>query len=313
MRSRIWVIAVVAFFASLHLWARGTEAGTVVENRAVLILRERNETIPSLPDRFVVDRIVDIQIAWDDAQAVEVSPSETDRILHFTLRNDGNAEDNISLSHRHRNTPVFTPPPANPRIILDRNRNGIYDADTDPLINSVVLPPDTNASLLLLCDIPDSPEGNRSREALVARSDANATEGPDRQEALDVVVRSGRSRAVGTYRLRDYALKAVKSALIHSDDGALHTGTRITYTIVVTIEGGAGEIDDVELHDSIPEGSVYVPGSLRLDGTALSDAADGDAGRYDSEARTIFVRLGDLIQHRPHQVRRVVLFDVRIP
>ncbi|MEI9849934.1 MAG: hypothetical protein WDN24_02545 [Sphingomonas sp.] len=41
-----------------------------------------------------------------------------------------------------------------------------------------------------------------------------------------------------------------------------------------------------------PPGTDYVPGSIRLDGTALTDAADADAGSFDGAG--VRVALGDV-------------------
>jgi len=59
--------------------------------------------------------------------------------------------------------------------------------------------------------------------------------------------------------------------------------------------------------DVIPAGTTYAPGTLALDGSTLSDAADGDAGRA-SDADGINVSLGTVAGG----TTRNVTFDVVI-
>ena len=54
--------------------------------------------------------------------------------------------------------------------------------------------------------------------------------------------------------------------------------------------------------------TTYVAGSLRLDGIALSDPTDGDAGAFDPNSRTVSVALGDAAA----AAIRTVSFQVRI-
>ncbi len=295
------------------LFPRGTTAGTPVSNRVEISyqLGGISQTVSSNEDRFVVDRIVDIRIDSLDNAPVEVGPGESDRVLRFLASNLGNAEENLTLQSRHQAAGSFTPPPQNVRIYLD-NGDGVFDAGQDTQTGALTLAADANATLFLVADMPDPIDGNRSTDGIRAFSDANATAGPDVPDRVDVVIRRGDSVDYGEYRVRDYALKAVKSVVVHSSDGAVHTGTRLTYQIDVTIEGGAGTIEDVVLTDPIPAGTAYVPGSIRLDGTTLSDAADADAGEYDSSPAQVVVALGTLTQHTPGEVHRIITFDVEV-
>ena len=63
-------------------------------------------------------------------------------------------------------------------------------------------------------------------------------------------------------------------------------GATVTYTIAARFAGD-GQARGATVSDPIPDGTAYVPGSLRLDGTALSDAADADAGTADAAGITV--------------------------
>ena len=71
-------------------------------------------------------------------------------------------------------------------------------------------------------------------------------------------------------------------------------GARITYQVVVTA-GGTGNANAAAFSDLVPANTTYVAGSLRLNGAALSDGADADAGTFVSApAPEVRVTLGDL-------------------
>jgi hypothetical protein len=51
------------------------------------------------------------------------------------------------------------------------------------------------------------------------------------------------------------------------------------------------------VNDPVPANTSFVPSSISLNGSALSDAIDGDAGELDTSAvPSIVVRLGNLTQ-----------------
>lgn len=52
------------------------------------------------------------------------------------------------------------------------------------------------------------------------------------------------------------------------------------YTIAVTNNGSA-DADNVSVVDMIPTDTSYVPGTLTLGGSALTDADDADEGDYN--------------------------------
>ncbi len=73
--------------------------------------------------------------------------------------------------------------------------------------------------------------------------------------------------------------------------GTLQPGDILEYVISATNSGGDPAIDSV-LTDVLPAGVDYVPGTLRLAVTPLSDAEGDDPGEYDEAGRRVVVRLG---------------------
>ncbi|MET9450423.1 DUF7507 domain-containing protein [Streptomyces cinerochromogenes] len=78
--------------------------------------------------------------------------------------------------------------------------------------------------------------------------------------------------------------------------GPLEVGDVVTYRVTARNEGG-GNAENVVLTDTVPEGTTYVPGSLRVvDGPntgAKSDAQGDDQAYYDARADRVVFHLGN--------------------
>ena len=78
--------------------------------------------------------------------------------------------------------------------------------------------------------------------------------------------------------------------------GPLEVGDTVTYRITAKNEGGGGA-ENLILTDVIPQGTTYLPGSLRIvDGPnagAKSDAKGDDQAYYDAVANTVVFHLGN--------------------
>jgi uncharacterized repeat protein (TIGR01451 family) len=70
-------------------------------------------------------------------------------------------------------------------------------------------------------------------------------------------------------------------------------GQFITYTLAWNNRGGV-TMPGVVASDPLPDSVMFVPGSLKSGDTTLTDAADADAGQYDSASHTVRVNLGDV-------------------
>jgi uncharacterized repeat protein (TIGR01451 family) len=303
----------VLFSTTWILCAKGTLVGTPIANAAEIAFTvggvDRNLT--SSTDEFVVDRIVHVDISWEDSAPVEVAAGDVNRVLTFRVTNLGNGDENITLGYEHNVSSDFLP--TGVFIFLD-DGDGIYTPGVDTNVSTLTaLGVDANVTLFLVGDIPDdntTAPSKQSLEAIRATSNANATSGADRQHAVDIVVRKKEDVDRGVWVIRDYWLATNKSAIVHSDDNATHTGTRITYAIECYIDGNATgrTIPGVTVRDTIPAGTRYVAGSLRLDATTLTDVADGDAGKYDTNTTRVEVRMGTLSGAMHKKVR----FDVEV-
>jgi uncharacterized repeat protein (TIGR01451 family) len=99
----------------------------------------------------------------------------------------------------------------------------------------------------------------------------------------------------------------VKSATVADPFGGATQvpGSVITYSLVATISG-SGSLANLRIADAIPTGSTFQPGSIRLEGSPLSDAVDADAGEFTGSG--IAVRLGTVAAG----ATRTVTFQAKI-
>ena len=70
---------------------------------------------------------------------------------------------------------------------------------------------------------------------------------------------------------------AAVTNLDRGSGGLTRPGDHLRYAVSVRNTGG-DDASDTVVNDTVPAGTTYVPGSLTVDGSAVSDAADGDGG-----------------------------------
>ena len=83
----------------------------------------------------------------------------------------------------------------------------------------------------------------------------------------------------------------VKSQTVRAPDGSERPtrGAVVTYVMRARFDA---PVTDARIVDPVPDGTAFVPGSLRLDDAEITDASDSDAGSFDG--RAVAVALGDV-------------------
>src|SRR5262249_12639515 len=103
--------------------------------------------------------------------------------------------------------------------------------------------------------------------------------------------------------------KTWKLAIDVDNDGRANPGDTVEYTIDVANTGTASA-DEVVFVDAIPEHTSYVPGSMMLNGAALTDNADEDAGDYNvTNPGAVTVKVGTVSNE---QGKNAVTFSFRV-
>jgi uncharacterized repeat protein (TIGR01451 family) len=136
------VIFTVGFPAGA--WAIGTEAGSSIDNRAVInysvgsvpqTLIESSPTGNNIPGAtngadtsFLVDNMIDLSVQTLDAAPVTlgVVPGSTERVLSFQVNNEGNYVQDFLLTTDEKAPGLY----AMPFVAPDNNLTDIFNADT---------------------------------------------------------------------------------------------------------------------------------------------------------------------------------------
>jgi len=132
----------------------------------------------------------------------------------------------------------------------------------------------------------------------------------DRDGLYAVLAKDGSGNTVG-FKAQAATVTVAKTAVVTDQYGGSQpmTGATIRYTLSVTASG-SGTAMNVVVTDAVPANTTYVPGTLKLNGTALSDALDSDAGDVGGTTPgSVTVTLGNLTSTSPVQT---ITFAVRI-
>ncbi len=294
---------------SVPAWSAGTTAGTVIDNVASVSfdLGTVNATLDSNTASFVVLERLDVAVTLQSNQ-IPVSPGEAAAALLFTVTNTGNGSETVELDiDSVLGGDDFDPAPSVPAIYFDSDGSGTFstgDVAYQQGVNDPLLLADENIDILLLNDIPDTAgDGQLGRSELTART-ASGT-GPTGTTlagagdgGIDAVFGSsgGTDVAVGEYIVADIDISLQKTVTVSDPYGGTEptVGATLTYRVTVVVLSG-GTATASEFVDPVPENTTFVANSIRLNGSAMSDAADADDGEYNANASpAVVVRLGDL-------------------
>jgi hypothetical protein len=300
--ARCALLLLLCLLAASRAEALGTPAGTVVSNTANVSFNLGAGTATlSASAQFTVDELVTVNVAWQDVAPVAVAPSDVDRLLSFLVTNTGNGSESFALAL----DPALVGDqfdPTNARIYLDTNGTTVYEPGVDPLyvpgVNDPLLAADASIWIFALADIPATPvNGDRGDADLAATSLTGSTPGTIVAGAGDgggdagsAPARPARSPATSWRDLRSIAKTAVVT-----DTGGGSVAGRADHHL------HAGRHDDRRQrrqprdHGPLPPFTSWVAGSLTLNASGLSDAADADAGDFGGTTpNQVTVALGNV-------------------
>lgn len=298
--------SIIALLAALALPVQAqaqtlTRAGTTISNTATATFDTGGglQTIDSNKTDLLVDELLDVTVASNDPNDVPTTPGATGQVLSFRVTNTGNGVENFVLS-TIANAGSDNYDPAITAIYIDANGNGAFDPAIDTLYTPGTgdppLQPEAAITVFVVATTPGTVvDGNRGIVSLVAAAKTGtglAGKSFDKQGegGGDAVVGLTEADAKddGAFIVSAATVTLVKSATVTN---ALNTadpipGATITYTIVATVTG-SGSVSGLSITDNVPADTVYEPGSIKLDGADLSDAADADAGDYTGTRVTV--------------------------
>jgi uncharacterized repeat protein (TIGR01451 family) len=301
--------------------AAGTVAGTKIDNVATATYELPNggeESVDSNTVSLTVDELLDVTVASADSGDVSTTPGAIGQLLRFTLTNAGNGDEAFTLTtEAAAGGDDFDPSVIS--IVLDTNGNGGYDAGVDTVYvagsNDPQLAPDESLSVFVISSIPaGAADGNRGRLDLAAvAKTGSGTPGTSfagaGQGGGNAIVGATGADAEddGWFAVAKASVSFAKSAAVSDVYGGASQipGSTITYTLTASV-GGSGSLANIRVADAVPAGTTYKAGSLTLEGSALTDAADADAGRFTGTG--IAVSLGTLAAG----ASRSITFQVKI-
>lgn len=304
--------------------AAGTPAGTVIDNTAVVsfTLGDSTVTTRSNTASLRVAELVDVVVTLQ-SPTLAAPAGSAGQALVFRVTNTGNGPEVLALAADSAlPDDDFDPLPAAPFIYFDTDGSGgLSPADVaySPGVNDPLLAPDESVTVLVVNDIPaTAANGQRGRSRLEAvaatgRGAPGTVVSGAGEAGTDAVLGAtgGDGEAAGEYVAADISVSAVKSQSVVDPFGGSEPvpGARVVYEIVVTATG-SGTATGATVVDPIPPDTTYVPGSLVLNGAALTDATDGDAGRFEDSPPAVRVSLGDLTEAAgPQTLRFTVTID----
>lgn len=288
-------------------------AGTVITNVANLQIPGANggdRTIASNPATLTVGELLDVALVRSNGATGAVA-ADAGSVAAATLTNRGNGTEAFVVAASPADAAVRV------RLIaVDVDGDGRFDPQRDRVLGDDHLtPPVASGATLALLVVLD-PAGPGAADTALAVTATAATgsgaagtvyagRGDGGGDAIVGSTGAAAQLSIPVAGTPAAAPRFEKTQSVRAPDGssAAMRGSIVTYTLAATF---AGAITGARIHDGVPAGTTYVAGSLRLDGTTLSDAADADAGGFDAGA--IDVALGDV----PAAARRTVTFQVKI-
>jgi uncharacterized repeat protein (TIGR01451 family) len=298
--------------------AAGVSAGTTIQNTASPTYSNGATTakITSNQVDILVDEVLNVAIASQDAGNVALNSSGA--VLSFEITNSGNGPEAFRLTPNA----ALTGDDFDPTVTLlayDSNSNGVYDAGVDTTIASGGATPaiaaDDSLLVFVVTALAGSPGDGDTADVRLTAVAATGSGAPGTKFAGqgagggDAVVGSSTAsdNDEGTLLASIGAVTLIKSVAI-DDQFTGHEaipGAVATYTIVATVSG-TGSVSNLVVSDPIPAGTTYAAGSLKLNGSGLTDQTGDDAGQGGSGG--IAVNLGTLASG----ASRTITFSVTV-
>lgn len=298
-RRGSWLASACALLAGCALaaaaQAAGTPAGTLIGNTATLTYSlpgKPNETAVAVAPNVAVARVVDVVVTWQDAAAIPTSSPDTGRAIAFALTNAGNGSETFRLTRNDALAGDQFDPQAGAIWIESGAQPGLQTTGpaADILygagVNDPTLAADASLAVYLVANIPAGlPTGSFGGSMLTATAMTPGAAGAAPGSLLGsfggiqaVAGRATQAGGTGRFLVSGVSMGLAKSvAGVRDPAGGTRVmpGAVLTYRIVLTL-AGSGIAEAVAMQDPLPASLTYVPGSLSVDGTSRTDAADGD-------------------------------------
>lgn len=327
---------VLVLLFGITLYAKGTSAGTVINNVATLsfIIDDIPEQIESNVVTDTVAQLIDLHIDSLDSSNVQIQKEAPVTPLSFQITNTGNGLDKFSLQFDIQAKSDFRLDDI--KLYIDTNQNKKFDT-CDQLARYVTLQADESKMFFLVsngsenikiskrnsrCTVPEKKKiSKRHNRCYIVVKGTSLTggsgiagkvylaKGISGTDAVDGE-KGGIDEAEGVWEYISNNLLFIhqKSTVLNQFGGSEPiSGATITYDVTIS----AGEdvyARNVLYKNPIPNATVYQNNSLKLNGVVLTDAKDSDKGVFDSTNNLIMVNL----DHIKSYENAIIQFKVKI-
>lgn len=309
-------LCIAALLPALHISTASalTPVGTAIANRATLSYSQGNagvSVVSSNITSFVVQELTDVSVQWQDGSAVPAGSPDTARALTFSVTNTGNGQRDYTLERE----PVaiagqFVPQPAAIGVLYVENglqagfqAHGAFADRRYRIADALPVAAGASITVYVVSDIPaDTASGSLgtlrlkavSANAAIAAAAPGSTLAGAGAGGVDAVVAHGQAHGDGSYEVSELVVTLEKTVTDVKDPlggSTLMSGSRIGYRITARLLG-TGMAEDLVISDPLPAVLRYLPGSLRVNGSARTDIADNDGAQ--AAGNTITIRAGDV-------------------
>lgn len=317
--SKVIACGLVSAFAGQAAHAAGVAAGTSITNVATATYTSGtgSSTVQSNTVTVKVDELLNVAVG--SLTSSPVSAGSGAAVLAYSVTNSGNGNEAFNLTA----DPAVSGNAFNgtiQAIAIDSNGNGTYEPGVDTLVTNGAAGPllaaDQTIKVLVLVDLPAGAGDAQTSQVRLTATAVTGTGTPGTVLAgrgdggVDAVIGASHasSNALDALIASLATVTLTKSATIADPFGGNSPvpGAVVTYSLLAHAIG-TGTASGVHVTDAIPAGTTYKAGSLTLGGTALTDAADGDAGT--GGAAGIDVSLGSFAGGAPD---KTITFQVTI-
>jgi uncharacterized repeat protein (TIGR01451 family) len=229
--------------------------------------------------------------------------SEQEYEYEFEITNVGNGQECFATTPVDSNQGALdiTPTLLESDADDDRRHDGASEPDVAFGACAVWLAPGQTERLFIKGRMPKGIEADRAYFSIVVAPGpglANIGTVFENQgdEEADALSATHPNEGYATFYAQGSTLRVGlrKSAVVHGDASRTDAlpGEMVAYSLHFSGEG-EGMVTDAVVTDPLPANLSYVPGSLQLDGAALTDATGDDAGSFADG--NVAVRIGDRI------------------
>ena len=280
-----WALCVLALVPATLAAQSPTPAGTAIGSWARVTFQDPSGLVGTAVSDTVFSTVG--QVAGLDLEPPRASiadPSDT-VVYQHTLANLGNGTDSMIVT-------VTLPSGWPTRTYVDVNRNGIPDPSDAEVTGPVILAMADTASLLVAVEVPQFAAVRGTCDTIQVR-------------VTSLVDGSIADAVSNVLDVRDVGIVVSLSKSVDRPTATI--GEILNYTITYSASGPSSAAN-FTIQDLIPLRTSYVPGTLRLNGTPLTDVVGDDAGRFEGGGHRVVFTIGDITGGDTG----VVSFQVRI-